>query len=107
MEGCRRNKREEKKEESEGKKEEVKRRREREGRGGGDYTIIQITAGHNLVADVSWSTMPTTHRRACVCVRVCAHIHTWRVSMPSEERRGEEGGGKKIKNGRGMNQRTR
>ena len=36
-------------------------------RGGGDYTIIQITAGYNLVADVSRSTMPTTHRRACVC----------------------------------------
>lgn len=33
---------------------------------GGDYTIIQITAGYNLVADVSRSTMPTTHRRACV-----------------------------------------
>ena len=36
-------------------------------RGWGDYTIIQITAGYNLVADVSRSTMPTTHRRACVC----------------------------------------
>lgn len=33
----------------------------------GDYTIIQITAGNNLVADVSRSTMPTTHRLACVC----------------------------------------
>ena len=33
----------------------------------GDYTIIQITAGYNLVADVSRSTMPTTHM--CVCVR--------------------------------------
>lgn len=51
--------------------------RKEEGGGGGskereeaareDYTIIQITAGNNLVADVSRSTMPTTHRRACVC----------------------------------------
>lgn len=34
--------------------------------GGGDCTIIQITAGNNLVADVSRPTMPTAHRRACV-----------------------------------------
>lgn len=45
-----------------GRKEEGGRR----GAGVGDYTIIQITAGNNLVADVSWSTMPTAHRRACV-----------------------------------------
>lgn len=43
---------------------------------GGDYIIIQITAGHNLVADVSWSTMPTTHSPAPVCVRASARAHT-------------------------------
>lgn len=31
---------------------------------GGDYSIIQITAGNNLVADVFWSTMVTTHQRS-------------------------------------------
>lgn len=41
---------------------------------GGDYTIIQITAGNNLVADVSRSTMPTAHK--CVCVCVFVHTHT-------------------------------
>lgn len=49
-----------------GKEGGSERGREREG-GAGDYTIIQITAGYNLVADVSRSTMPTTHRRVCVC----------------------------------------
>lgn len=56
----------------------------RSGGSEGDYTIIQITAGNNLVADVSRSTMPTTHRRACVCV------HTPTDSMPSEQPQGEK-----------------
>lgn len=30
---------------------------------GGYYTIIQITAGDNIVADVLWSTMLTDHSR--------------------------------------------
>lgn len=51
----------------EGRKEGVKERGGECVHGGGDYTIIQITAGYNLVADVSRSTMPTTHRRVCVC----------------------------------------
>lgn len=64
---------EEKKEEewARGSKEGVKDRGSEDGWGWrrwwGDYTIIQITAGNNLVADVSRSTMPTTHRLACVC----------------------------------------
>lgn len=53
------------KEEEEGVREG--RREGARGGGWGDYTIIQITAGYNLVADVSRSTMLTTHRRACVC----------------------------------------
>ncbi len=30
---------------------------------GGYYTIIQITAGDNIVADVPWSTMLSDHSR--------------------------------------------
>lgn len=56
-----------------GKKGAKKEEGVKEGGGsGGDYTIIQITAGYNLVADVSRSTMPTTHTHRRACVRTYA-----------------------------------
>lgn len=58
----------------------------------GDYTIIQITAGYNLVADVSRSTMPTTHRSVwvCVCTCVCVCVHTCKdFQRPSSSHRAQ------------------
>lgn len=63
---------------------EGRRRWRREGTRVGNYTIIQITAGYNLVADVSRSTMPTTHRSACVCVCVLTEFQ-YPASKPLKE----------------------
>lgn len=72
-------------EEEEGARE-GRREQKREG-ARGDYTIIQITAGYNLVADVSRSTMPTTHRRACVCAYTLTEFQCTASSHRAEKKK--------------------